>query len=350
MPSVAFLSGDYTTSSDKLEPNGCAWYRQVLPSRQLQHHGWDTGVGLPRVSAQEGLGLAHEDGMLVGWDVYVTKLLMDQSIPQIFAFMQARGEHIVVDIDDFHFGLHEQNVAYRATDPHKNPTNNRAFYEQGIRQANTVVVSTAFLADFYSRRCRDVRIVRNAIDTDRFHIVEQPEVPTVGWVGGTLWRSGDIELLRDWLPRFVKDHGIGVHHSGHIPGDGRHFAVRAGLKRVTTTPMTLLRDYPNLLQHFHVGLVPLTRNDFNESKSFLKGLEYAAAGIPFIATPTEEYKLLHEAGVGRLATTPDEWRDHLEELLDPSVRKSEAERQRRIIEQEFDIRGKGEEWDTAISG
>jgi glycosyltransferase involved in cell wall biosynthesis len=114
--------------------------------------------------------------------------------------------------------------------------------------------------------------------------------------------------------------------------------------------MSLVKDYPKLLAPIHVGLVPLTRNDFNEAKSYLKGLEYAASGIPFVATPTEEYRLLADAGVGRLAETPDEWRDHMTELLDPDVRRVEAERQRLIVEQHFNINGMGEAWDTAIRG
>ena len=105
-----------------------------------------------------------------------------------------------------------------------------------------------------------------------------------------------------------------------------------------------------MLNGIHVGLVPLTRSPFNEAKSYLKGLEYAAAGIPFIATPTEEYRLLHRAGVGRLAETPDEWRDHATQLLDPAVRVAEAERQRAIVREQFDISGMGEQWATAITG
>jgi glycosyltransferase involved in cell wall biosynthesis len=82
----------------------------------------------------------------------------------------------------------------------------------------------------------------------------------------------------------------------------------------------------------------------------LKGLEYAAAGIPFIATPTDEYRLLYRAGVGRLAETADEWRDHATELLDRQVRREEAERQRRIVQERFDISLMGPEWDIAMSG
>ena len=165
-----------------------------------------------------------------------------------------------------------------------------------------------------------------------------------------MWRSGDIELLSEWLPRFVQDFDVQVHHSGHIPNDSRHFAVRAGLKKVSTVLMTPILDYPRLLTHFHVGLIPLSTNLFNEAKSNLKGLEYAAAGIPFIATPTEEYRILHEAGVGRLAATPEQWRDHAVALLDPQVRKNEADKNWDIVNKNFNIVTKGQEWASALLG
>lgn len=350
MPSAAFITGDFDANQKPPQPNGCAYYRCVLPSREVQKFGWNTAVGMPRLNKNAGIGVEHEDGMLIGWDVSVLKLMMHKVVPDMFRMMQARGERVIIDIDDFHYGLDEENVAFNTTNPHKFPDNNRAFYEVGIRVADTVIVSTAFLGEFYSRRCRDVRIIRNSLDTDRYVAVEQPEKPVIGWVGATPWRSGDIELLADWLPQFVKDYKMTVHHSGHIPGDSKHFGVRAGLKRVRTTVMHPMALYPRLLQEFHVGLVPLTRQPFNEAKSFLKGLEYAASGIPFIATPTEEYRLLHEAGVGRLASTPSEWRDHAVELLDVDVRKEEAARQREIVVRDFDISVRGSEWDIALRG
>ena len=349
MPTVAWITPDFSRSGDEIEPNGCAWYRMVLPSRVLAKRGWDTAVGMPAGNPERGIGVAHKDGMLSGWDITVLKLLMNSQTVPLMRTMQELGKRVVVDVDDFHYGLEESNIASKSTNPHANPESNRAFFEQGIRQADTVTVSTQFLADFYSRRCRDVRIVRNALDVDRFTPVPEGD-PVIGWVGGTLWRSGDIEILRDWLPDFVKDHKVLVHHSGHIPGDGNHFGVRAGVKRVRTEPMCMLKDYPSKMFRMNIGLVPLNRVPFSEAKSNLKGLEYAASGIPFIATPTEEYRLLAESGVGRLATTPDEWRDHAVELLDPVVRAAEGARIRSIVEQDWNIESKGDEWATAILG
>jgi hypothetical protein len=350
MPSAAFITGDFAMNVNPPQPNGCAWYRMVLPSRTLPPLGWETAVGLPRVSPEAGIGVAHGEGVLLGFDVSVFKLLMHGTTPHLFRLMQSKGSRIIVDVDDFHYGLHEENVAASSTNPYTNPESNRAFYEMGIRAADTVTVSTEFLADFYDKRVRDVRLIRNALDVDRFTPVDQPEKPIFGWVGATYWRSGDIELLQSWLPTFAEDYGIKVHHSGHIPNDPKHFGVRAGLRGVNTSPMALITEYPSLLQNFHVGLVPLTRIPFNESKSFLKGLEYAASGIPFIATPTKEYEVLHAAGVGRLAETADEWRDHAIELMDVNIRREEAQRQRRIVEQKFHINLQAQSWDTALRG
>ena len=349
-PSIGFISGDWNNQVSPPQANGCAYYRQVLPARLLARMGYEALVGQPIPADAIGIGIAEGDGGLFGFDISVMKLMMHATVPQLFHTMQAKGERIVVDIDDFHFRMDPENIAYSATNPHLHPMNNRMWYEMGIRQADHVTVSTAFLANFYGRRCRDVRLMRNAVETERFSPVYQPDSPVYGWLGGTLWRSGDIELLASWLPGFVKDHGITVHHAGHIPGDPKHFGVRAGLKAVRTSGMRPINDVPEMLREFHVGLVPLARNPFNEAKSYLKGLEYVAAGIPFIATPTEEYRVLHAAGVGRLADTPDEWRDHATELLDKDVRMEEAQRQRAIVSEMFDIDGMGEAWASAITG
>jgi len=351
VPSAAFITSDFTLREDGPPiPNGCAWYRLVLPSREVQKHGWDTGVGLPRIHKEQGIGIAHEDGALMGWDVNVFKLMMHSTTQQLFELMQKQGKRIIVDVDDAHFALHEENIAHHTTDPHASPDNNRMYYEIGIRQADTVTVATEFLKEHYERRCRDVRLIRNGIDAERFTPVEQLEEPTVGWVGATWWRSGDLDILQEWLPGFVKDHKIQVWHAGHIPNDNRHFGIRTGVKRVRTLPMARIPEYPRLFAPIQIGLVPLNLVPFSEAKSYLKGLEYAASGIPFIASPTHEYRLLASEGIGRIAGTPDEWRDHVTELLDPDVRRAEAEKQRALVSARYHIETKGEAWSSALAG
>ena len=351
MPSVAFVSDDFSVVDGKPIPNGCTWYRCVLPGRELSARGWELGIGYPAVSPELGIGLADraEDGtdrMLAGWDVIVLKLTMHRVVLEAMG-IKACPSRIAVDVDDFHAGLHESNLATRSTDPFMNPDVNRGFYERIIRAAEFITVSTEFLANHYERRVRDVRLVRNAIDYERFPQADL-SLPVIGWVGATPWRSRDIEQLVSWLPRFVRDTGVRVHHSGHIEGDPESFSKRAGVN-ASTSGMELIDDYPRMLQHFSIGLVPLNPIPFNEAKSCIKGLEYAASGIPFIASPTREYRLLADAGIGRLAESPDEWYDHALELLDDEIRYREGVRIRDAVRQ-FGIDKRGDEWVSALSG
>lgn len=348
MKKISFISGDYTVTPDSIIANGCTYYRQVLPASLLKKNN-DVKIGTPLADPSAGIGVFQNGEAFFDAEISVFKLLMHGSVPKIIKQMQSLDKKIIIDIDDFHFGIEEDNIAFYGSNPHISPDNNRAFYEESIRYADRITVSTNFLANFYEKRCRDVLLVRNSIDCDRFYQVDQPEKPIIGWLGGTLWRSGDIEMLREWLPNFSKKYKIEIHHAGHIPNDSEHFAVKAGLKRVTTSPVSSMLEVPKLLQNFHIGLIPLKRGSFNESKSYLKGLEYAASGIPFVATPTEEYKLLNSAGVGRLAETADEWWFHCKELLNPDTRKYEAEKNLQIVKEKFDISVMETPWLTAMT-
>ncbi len=110
--------------------------------------------------------------------------------------------------------------------------------------------------------------------------------------------------------------------------------------------MESILEYPNLL-NFDIGLVPLSDNNFNNSKSTIKGLEYMAAGIPFIASPSEPYRELKQInGLGLLAERPRDWKWCLEYLMDKSVRQKMAEEQRTAVK-EFSIENNWTKWLTA---
>lgn len=117
------------------------------------------------------------------------------------------------------------------------------------------------------------------------------------------------------------------------------FASRVGVPepQVSTMPLVPYDKYPDLMV-MDIGLVPLNNMPFNRCKSDIKGLEYAAAGVPFIASNLDAYiELQHDLGVGRIAKKPLNWAKHIKELSDYRVRKEEAEANREIISKERDI-------------
>ena len=71
-----------------------------------------------------------------------------------------------------------------------------------------------------------------------------------------------------------------------------------------------------LSQYLRVGIAPLADTKFNASKSYLKMLEYAAAGVPCVVSPRAEYRrVAGNVGFGLVAEKPKEWERQLRRLL-----------------------------------
>lgn len=353
MPTVAFMTFDWTHGAKTLEPNGCAWYRCMLPMFELRKHGWDAGIGMPGWNDKHGFGMLLPDkGAIHGWDILVLKLIMLKSVADKIDEAKAMGQKIVVDIDDWFDGLEKSNMAYQITDPTHNPVSNREHYRTIIDKADALITSTPFLYDYYSKTHDNVFMVRNGIDAARWFKKNDHvgSMPTVGWVGATPWRSKDLELMRTkgfgaWLDR----NRLAWHHSGHVTGSAEAWK-QAGVYETTKHTqqgMAPISQYPNLFKKIDIGIVPLSDVGFNHAKSYIKGLEYAAAGVPFVASNLPEYQLLADAGVGRVADSAKEWQENLSLLIDPKQRKEDRERNLAGIEQ-FSMDVTGLEWDRVM--
>lgn len=354
-PTVSFLTYDFTLGSKPIEPNGCAWYRCYLPMKELEQAGWDTGIGFPGWNPDHGLGLLVPDNKAIhGWDVIVLKLIMLESVASKINEAKKIGQKIAVDIDDWFEGLEKSNLAYQMTDPEKNPKNNRDHYMFIIENADAIITSTPFLYDFYKNEkgYEHVYMVRNGIDIPRWKQRNDHSrwLPQFGWVGATPWRSNDLEQLSPWFGSFLQKNHLSFHHSGAIK-NAKEAKDQLGIPKSVKTskqPMEKISNYPSMFRKIDVGLVPLNNVGFNHAKSCIKGLEYAAAGVPFIASWSPEYELLEQQGVGRVARNEREWIGHAEELLDPKVRKEDVERNLEGIKKYQSMEVRRSEWDEVM--
>lgn len=329
-------------------PGGCTYYRCSLPKSIL---GIRADLGFPAWMGDEGYGISTgTNSAMFGYDSVVLKLLMERNTVHQMKIAQDLGQRVIVDVDDWFEDLPESNQAFYVTDPATSKISNRAHYRDVIMQADVVVTSTPFLQGKYSEMRDNVRMVRNSVDP-RMHTVREVKnrKPVVGWVGGIPWRGGDLETLREWLPDFLEEHDLMFHHSGQIPG-GATFAEMAGIdpSRVTTSPMRPLFYYLREAFSFDIGIVPLNDIPFNHAKSCLKGLEYAASGIPFVAQGLPEYQRLSDMGVGLVANTPDEWRKQMDSLLDFKTRKRAAAMNLAMVKRYHSINALSMEWRSAL--
>lgn len=351
-PTIGYLTGDWAWGTDPLQPNGCAWYRCKLPSDELNKRGWFTAVGFPGFNQTRGFGMVVPgDKAVHGWDIIVFKLLMQKEVLDCMPLAKKLGQKIVVDVDDWFDGLAKTNRAYDATDPEKNPNNNREIYAQIIMQADAVITSTPFLFDYYAAKRDNVFMVRNGIDINRWSIRKSNMNHRIklGWVGATPWRSQDLEQLSPFIGDYLLSRKMGFHHSGHTGGDApfAHEQLKIPAHICKTSPLVPILSYPQLFKHIDIGIIPLNNVPFNHAKSFIKGLEYAAAGVPFVSSFSPEYKYLSDCGIGRVAYTQEEWIYHLDELRHYGMRKDEIEQNYEQLK-DFTMEKRGDDWDATM--
>ena len=198
-------------------------------------------------------------------------------------------------------------------------------------------------------------VLRNAIDIERWPQNDPGSDGMISWIGGIQWRAADVRCLRPSLPGFLLEHGLPVYHGGdsnvpEVPKFWEQAHVDPLKTRCVTAPLCPVAEYPRLWAPVNVMLVPLEKVGFNQSKSFLKSLEACCAGVPYIASRgfLEQQILVDEGSAGRLAKNekPQEWYDHLTDLLDPDIRRKEGAINRSIAEK-HDIRIKWKSWDAA---
>lgn len=183
---IGFLTLDWAWGTKPLQPNGCAWYRCLLPMRELEKFGWRVGMGFPQINDQYGFGVVLGDKQAVhGWKIVVLKLIMLGDVADAIPAAQKAGQKIVVDVDDFFEELAPTNRAYETTDPNRDPKNNRQHYLRTIEMADAVITSTPFLYEYYSKKRKNVFLVRNGIDLGRWTRRKDKAhmIPTIGWVG-----------------------------------------------------------------------------------------------------------------------------------------------------------------------
>ena len=340
---VLFLTRDFPVKTPPI-PGGCAWYRCYLPM-----HVIGGVLGEPLWTPEWGFGVKQSDQGLFGNKTVMLKLVMDRSTPHQMREAKKIGQKIIVDVDDFYEGIPETNRAFELTDPEKNPNTNRKFYTEVIEEADLVTVSTPFLLEHHSKTHPNVVMVRNGVYPDMFEQRRHtPAKPVIGWIGAVPFRGGDLEIMQDFLPAFLEEHDLMFHHSGYMP-DAPSLAEIVGIPehRFTQSPIVNMLDYGTQF-NFDIGVVPLSNIPFNEAKSTIKGLEYAASNIPFVASDLPEYRSLSGMGVGRVASTSEEWTKQLAELLLYKTRKKEAAAQRALVVSDHSITARGQDWRDAL--
>lgn len=323
------------------DTGGCGHYRLIFPGRVLQDHGYDVEIvtledeGLDSFKTfqiddryrSKQTGKEFSIPRVVGvvkpdCDVVVIQRPLQRRLVECIPFLQAHGVAVVVELDDDFEAIPVRNIAWRQTNPALSPERNHRWLRLACEMADLVTCSTPTLARKYGGY-----VLPNYVP-ERYQQIRpgrEPGLPTVGWTGHVATHPDDLQvsgtavkrLLAEGLARFA------------VVGDGKYvpYAMGLGPMDAPASGFVPIDVYPEYMAQFDVGIVPLELNPFNQAKSWLKGLEFASLGVPFVASPTKEYESLTSMGAGRLATRPRHWYSALHSLVaNPLIRAEAAER------------------------
>ena len=350
-PRTCFLPNDL---------DGPGFYRLLFPMRELRKHGWDAVVPsqkfTPTRKEDYWTYKKGEAPLPLGeqYFSYETMFNLDGIEADLWVVQRhhcarllgSRGKVLIGEQDDNSMHIPKWHRSYA-----KKHVANEAMHE-GFRHCDALTVSTPQIAEDYAHLNDNIYVLRNYLDWEMWEDVEQQsEVERgrirVGWMGAYDFRVGDLHVLRG-----VVGPWLGSHPNVDFVVAGPNAELTHELlgvpvgQRVTVQGVDFSSGrLPEITASMDIGLVPLDPGRFNEGKSHLKGMEYAACGIPCIATPTESYRYWIEEGVnGLFASKPAHWRNALETLVGDDAYRRECGRRARRKAAEHTIQEHWQEW------
>lgn len=297
--------------------DGCAYYRIVKPLEQMASNTFSTGNRLWGTDCNRflpadwrdydviiGQRICHGDGNGGGpADRWVEDVTPDNDILSVY------------ELDDDLLNVPESNPAYEFFGSPEIRNNIKLC----AAKADLVTVSTEPLRLEMLKFNPNVKVLPNYIDRDVLSIPRTPNVGKVviGWAGSPT-HSADFAPMGEELG-FV----MGLNPNTRFMTIGGNYTHGIPIDRVRALPWigTVRKLYKHIAK-FDIGIAPLTPSRFNDSKSYIKALEYAALGIPCVASNTGPYPDFIEHGVtGFLVSKPGEWKEYVGLLAnDPNLR------------------------------
>lgn len=300
----------YVSDIDSVNSNYRAYQpMQALPAKRYEIE-WNRAGEPPFSSAR-----------LAGADVVHVHRYLGGDAQKTVERLRAQGIGIVWDNDDDIANIPRANPNYAKYGGARRTALVRTIATM-LRSVDVVTTPSAVLAQrFRDAGAADVRVIENHLpDAFPGTSVRRDDGITLVWLAG-LEHQIDYQRLRlqETLLRLLDAHR-----------DLRILSVGLGLglksDRYEHIPQADFLDLPRVLARGDFGIAPLVEMPWNEAKSNVKLKEYAAAGLPWLASPIGPYTGMGESQ-GGLAVADDGWHEAIDRMIgDARGRKKLAKR------------------------
>ncbi|HEY6780233.1 MAG TPA: hypothetical protein VI111_04720 [Thermoleophilaceae bacterium] len=291
------------------DENVGAYYRAIEPMLEMERQGHT--VVWPADEAGDA-----DARQLAGCDLVHVYRRSDPETRRVLTELEHAGRAITWDNDYDPINVPEESPNY----VHLNGLGGRRFFGQQLsvaRLAQTVTTPSAYLSErFREAGLAQVETVENYLSAEHMREPEPHDATVIGWVAGPEHRANLSRLpIASALRRILSDYpGVRVECIGIDLALGERYRHH---------PEVQFNELPTRIRAFDVGIAPLADIPFNYSRSAIKLLEYAAAGVPWLASPVGPYATLGVEQGGRLVTN-DQWYEALRWMI-------VKERQRKLL-------------------
>lgn len=276
---------------------------RALPLLELRAGGWDVQLDA------EGTGLTS--GRLRGFDVVHVFRYHERETRRAARALREAGTAIVWDNDDdltFPNRMRSEHVHTQLVEM--------------LRIAHVVTTTSPVLAEQYREwGAGEVRVVENYLP----HYYAAERAPrsgaiVIGWTAAGE-HAYDLRALRI---RETLERLLDAHPQTRVVSAGLQLGLPPD--RYAYTEVVQYQALARYVGGFDVGIAPIADIPFNRAKSNVKVKEYAAMGVPWLASPIGPYSGLGEKQGGRLVPD-DRWYEELDRLVrDERARRKLAKR------------------------
>ena len=327
---------------------GCGFYRGMLPAMAINKYFSD------EVNVVVSNFLSPEDADIGGqypdWDIIVHQRQTVQDHIVLGQKCTANMKTVnVYEIDDdlLHLDLRSPCRLHYTHDKVSQMQHN-------MRSCDYISVTTPKLKELYTSTNPNIRVLPNGVDTGMYTKVRKTKVDyekkdlVIGWTGtATHW--SDLTIVTAAVKTILERHPNVKFLLGGW--DDCPLFQDIPSARIIRIPWT-----SNMLTHadniglIDIGICPLTDSVFNQSKSNIKILELAAAGIPVVASDVPAYNTTIKHGVHGLlvpsvGASYKRWVAALETLIQhPELRQRYGRAVYDLVCAKFDIRLMAKRW------